>query len=124
MLCMESHAQPAAAAADPCHGLGTCDAGLSRAFELLGKRWSGVLLGTLSQHSASFSDLRRAVQGITDSVLSDRLSELAEAGLVLRSVTDNRPPSVSYSLTPAGTNLLPILGELSAWAEQNLAARG
>lgn len=97
-----------------------CDAGLARAFDFLGKRWNGVILGTLSNGPAGFADLRRGVGGITDSMLSDRLSELVDAGLIVRSVTDARPPSVTYSLSKSGTALLPVLDQLAAWAAENL----
>ena len=97
-----------------------CDAGIRRAFDFLGKRWSGVFLGTLSAGPAGFADLRRGVGAITDSVLSDRLVELAEAGLVERTVTQTRPPGVSYQLTEAGTQLLPILHQLGSWADAAL----
>jgi DNA-binding HxlR family transcriptional regulator len=102
----------------------TCDEGLVRAFDFLGKRWNGVILGSLSSGPAGFAELRRGVGGITDSMLSDRLTELAAAGLVARSVTDSRPPSVSYALTPTGLALLPILSQLASWAATNLPARG
>jgi DNA-binding HxlR family transcriptional regulator len=100
----------------------TCDAWLRRAFDLLGKRWNGVILGVLSHGPAGFSELRRAVGTITDSVLSDRLAELAAEGLVKRSVTDTRPPGVSYALTDAGAAILPVLDQLATWAHRNLAA--
>jgi DNA-binding HxlR family transcriptional regulator len=106
------------------HELQACDSGLARAFDFLGKRWNGVILGTLSLGTAGFADIRRGVGGITDSVLSDRLTELAAAGLVVRSVSDSRPPSVSYELTPAGQALLPVLEQLASWANTNLPARG
>jgi DNA-binding HxlR family transcriptional regulator len=106
------------------HELQACDTGLARAFDFLGKRWNGVILGTLSLGTAGFADIRRGVGGITDSVLSDRLSELTTAGLVLRSVSDSRPPGVSYELTPPGQALLPVLEQLAAWATVNLPARG
>ena len=54
-----------------------CDAGIRRAFDFLGKRWNGVILGTLSGGPTGFAELRRGVGAITDSVLSDRLVELA-----------------------------------------------
>jgi DNA-binding HxlR family transcriptional regulator len=111
-----SSAEPGAPAGD-CR---PCDAGLARAFEFLGKRWNGVILGTLRSGPAGFAELRRGVGAITDSVLSDRLSELAAAGLVLRSVSDDKPPSVSYELSGPGTALLPALDELSRWASENL----
>ena len=97
-----------------------CEAGLIRAFDFLGKRWNGVILGSLSGGPVGFAELRRVVGAISDSVLSDRLTELAEGGLVERSVTDARPPGVTYGLTPAGTALLPVLNQLAAWADANL----
>lgn len=69
---------------------------------------------------ASFSELRRAVSGISDSVLSERLTELAGAGLVIRSVESGPPIAVGYALTESGTALLPALTELTTWARQNL----
>jgi len=113
--CAEALAQAAA------HG--GCDVGLVRAFDLLGKRWNGIILGTLQSGPAGFADLRRGVGAITDSMLSDRLAELAEAGLIARTVTDTRPPGVSYALTAAGSALMPILQQLAGWAGDHLAAR-
>ncbi|CAM2857667.1 helix-turn-helix domain-containing protein [Prescottella defluvii] len=99
-----------------------CDAALARAFEFLGKRWNGVILATLLSGPAGFSELRRAVAGISDSVLSERLGALGKAGLVRRVVDDGPPIAVTYSLTPAGQALLPALREITAWATANLPA--
>jgi DNA-binding HxlR family transcriptional regulator len=103
------------------HDTHRCDAGLVRAFELLGKRWSGLVLGTLSSGPGGFSELSRALAPISDSVLSDRLNELVDAGLVTRSVSDGRPPSVSYGLTNAGAAIVPVLDQLARWATSHLA---
>jgi DNA-binding HxlR family transcriptional regulator len=100
----------------------SADAALVRAFDLLGKRWTGVVLGTLSGGSAGFRALARAVDGISDSMLSDRLSELTSAGLVARTVAEGPPLSVTYSLTDAGRALLPALEQITRWAEQHLPA--
>jgi DNA-binding HxlR family transcriptional regulator len=102
----------------------TCDAALARAFGFLGKRWNGVLLGALVQGPAGFAELRRAVAGISDSVLSERLSELAAAGLVQRTVEEGPPVAVTYRVTDAGLALVPALDALSSWAEANLPASG
>jgi DNA-binding HxlR family transcriptional regulator len=93
---------------------------LIRAFQFLGKRWNGIILATLLDGPAGFADLGRSVSGISDSVLSERLSELARAGLVQRTVTAGPPISVEYVLTPAGQALLPALRELTSWAAANL----
>jgi DNA-binding HxlR family transcriptional regulator len=91
-----------------------------RAFDLLGKRWTGVVLGTLSGGPAGFRALSRAVEGISDSVLSDRLSELTRTGLVTRTVDEGPPVAVGYALTDAGRALLPALEQISRWAEKHL----
>ena len=98
----------------------TCDSALVRAFGFLGKRWNGLIIGVLAGGPASFSGLRRAVGGISDSVLSDRLTELALAGLVQRTVDDGPPLAVSYQLTEAGSSLKPVLEQLAAWARESL----
>src|SRR5258707_5122710 len=100
---------------------GLADAALARAFDLLGKRWTGVVLGTLSGGPAGFRAISRAVEGISDSMLSDRLSGLCNAGLVTRTVGDGPPISVAYELTAAGRALLPALEQISRWAEEHLA---
>jgi DNA-binding HxlR family transcriptional regulator len=107
---------------DKDHKARACDAALTRAFRFLGKRWNGVILATLLPGSAGFAELKRAVDGICDSVLSERLHGLCEAGLVQRRVEDGPPVAVVYALTPAGQALLPVLEGLSAWATTNLPA--
>ena len=99
-----------------------CDAALARAFGFLGKRWNGVLLGSLVQGPAGFAELKRAVDGISDSVLSERLSELAQAGLVRRTVDAGPPVAVTYHATESGQALLPALDALTSWAVENLPA--
>jgi DNA-binding HxlR family transcriptional regulator len=107
--------------ADPAAAAPTaCDVGVRRAFDFLGKRWNGVILGTLSGGPLGFAELRRGVGSITDSVLSDRLNELVHVGLVARSVSEGRPPGVWYRLSPAGEHLLPVLHQLGQWAAVNL----
>jgi DNA-binding HxlR family transcriptional regulator len=106
-----------AAGADAC---ARGDAALARAFEFLGKRWNGVVLGNLSEGPAGFRELSRAVDGISDSVLSDRLSDLAEAGLIARTVDEGPPLAVSYALTDRGKALIPALAQISLWAQEHL----
>ena len=100
------------------------DESLVRAFDRRGTRWTGVLLGTLRSGPVGFRALARAVPGISDSVLSDRLGELTEAGLVARKVGEGPPVSVTYTLTEAGRALLPALEQIRRWAERHLNARG
>lgn len=98
-----------------------CDQGLAKAFAFLGKRWNGVLIGTLVEGPAGFAELARAIPGISESVLSDRLNELMKVGLISRTVREGPPIGVSYELTSRGAALAPVLHELARWAHENLS---
>src|ERR1700742_2159909 len=108
-------------AADQC--VPAADA-LGRAFQFLGKRWTAVVLGHLSAGPAGFRELSRAVSGVSDSVLSDRLSDLAAGGLVVRTVAAGPPVSVTYELTDRGRALMPALEQIALWADAHLPAEG
>lgn len=104
------------------HDLNRCDAAVTLAFSVLGKRWNGMIVSSLGGGPSTFVALRRAVAGISDTVLSDRLGELTDAGLVERSVDAGPPVTVAYALTDGGRGLLPILDQLGAWASATLAS--
>ncbi|MER7756531.1 helix-turn-helix domain-containing protein [Kitasatospora sp. NPDC097643] len=113
-------------ASEPCDGADqracfSVELALTRVFGLLGKRWTGLVVGVLNHGGpAYFSELRRAIPGISERMLSDRLTELADAGLVLREVDAGPPLRVSYRLTEAGLALRPALTELAVWADRHL----
>ncbi|GAA2286741.1 transcriptional regulator [Streptomyces ruber] len=114
-------------AAERNHDSAACkrvDGGISRVFGLLGKRWSGPIVAVLVDQPAHFADLRRAIPGISERMLSDRLAELGAAGLVLREVDEGPPLRVSYRLTEAGAALEPALRELGQWAKTHLPDAG
>jgi DNA-binding HxlR family transcriptional regulator len=102
--------------------LRACDAAVSLAFSVLGKRWNGMIVDALGQGPLSFAELRRTVTGISNAVLSDRLSALTEVTLVTRTVDVGPPVAVSYALTTGGERLLPLLEQLGQWAAENLQA--
>ncbi|MFD4583507.1 winged helix-turn-helix transcriptional regulator [Streptomyces sp. NPDC087659] len=105
------------------HGEHACrqvDGGITRVFGLFGKRWTGPIVSVLMQRPVYFAELRRAIPGISERMLSDRLTELAAAGLVVREVDEGPPLRVAYRLTDAGAALEPALKELGRWAESHL----
>jgi DNA-binding HxlR family transcriptional regulator len=100
--------------------VGICDAAITLAFSVLGKRWNGMILSVLGSGVTSFVGLRKAVSGISDTVLSERLLELADTGLVTRAVVEGPPITVRYELTTAGVELVPTISQLGLWAQRNL----
>jgi DNA-binding HxlR family transcriptional regulator len=89
------------------------------AVELIGKRWSGAILATLSDSDpCRFGELSQAVPGMSDRLLSQRLRELEQEGMVKRAVEPGSPVRVSYSLTEKGADLSPALRELGEWGRR------
>ncbi|QFZ72037.1 transcriptional regulator [Streptomyces fagopyri] len=108
-------------AVGPCREV---DSGMTRVFALLGKRWTGLVVAVLMQHPVHFTELRRAIPGISERMLSDRLSELVAAGLVAREVDEGPPLRVAYRLTEAGVALRPAFEALDLWARNHLSITG
>jgi DNA-binding HxlR family transcriptional regulator len=91
------------------------------AVELIGKRWTGVILRELMHGSVRFSDLRAAVPGLSDRLLSERLKELEAAGVVERRVFAETPVRIEYHLTPRGRDLESVVAAVSRWAQRWVA---
>lgn len=87
-----------------------------RAVELIGRRWTGAILFTLSDGAQRFVEIRATVPGVSDRLLSVRLKELEAAELVERNVHDSSPVKVSYALTEKGRSLTPVMESLQKWA--------
>ena len=98
-----------------------CEAHACLAFNLLGRRWMAHVISVLLRRPARFSELVKAIPGISERMLSARLQELVEAELVERRVQEGSPPTAVYSLTPRGESLRAALGQLEQWAEIALA---
>jgi DNA-binding HxlR family transcriptional regulator len=88
------------------------------AIELIGKRWTGAIVCALTEGPMRYGELGKAVPGLSDRLLSQRLRELEEEGLVERQVEAGAPVRVIYSLTEAGQQLDPVLSELKSWARR------
>jgi DNA-binding HxlR family transcriptional regulator len=88
------------------------------AIELIGKRWTGAIVCALTERPMRFGELGKVVPGLSDRLLSQRLRELEEEGLVQREVEAGSPVRVTYSLTDVGRDLGPSIHELKVWAKR------
>jgi DNA-binding HxlR family transcriptional regulator len=88
----------------------------TRAIELIGRRWNGAIVRALNNGIERFTDLANTVDGISFKMLTERLKELEEAGIVLRVVTPNRPVRVDYRLSEKGKALAETLRNIAEWA--------
>lgn len=87
------------------------------AVELIGRRWTGAILYALVGGPRFFRELKDAVPGVSDRLLSRRLRELEAEGLVEREVHAGPPARVSYRLSASGRGLEPAISELHRWAQ-------
>jgi len=88
------------------------------ASEVLCRRWTIILLRELLLGSTRFNDLRRCVPRISPSLLSQRLNELEEAGIVARQAIESEPGVSGYYLTEAGRDLRPVVEALGFWGQR------
>lgn len=86
---------------------------------VLNTRWALHVVHALSAEPLGFNELRRRVPGAGPSTLKQRLSELADAGLLHREVLDGSPPRTRYSLTARGEGLRPMFAEMTSWADRH-----
>jgi DNA-binding HxlR family transcriptional regulator len=88
------------------------------AVELVGRRWTGVILRTLLAGPARYFAIRAAIPDISDRMLSERLRELEAEGIVSRAVIPEVPVRVEYALTEKGRALESAIVAIATWAEQ------
>ena len=89
-----------------------------RASELIGRRWTGAIIYVLMKSRCRFAMLRDAIPEITDRMLSERLQELEQEGIVERTVVPETPVRVEYALTKKGRALTTAIDAISDWADK------
>ena len=94
----------------PCRGI----------LDLIASKWSTLIIGRLEEGAMRFGELRRAIPGVTQKMLTQTLRKLEENGLVDRAVHPTRPPKVEYSLTEVGVSVTSPLAAVRSWAEAHL----
>jgi DNA-binding HxlR family transcriptional regulator len=86
----------------------------------LADKWAVLIVSRLAAGTLRFAELRRAVDGISQKMLTSTLRDLERDGLIKRKLYASVPPKVEYSLTPLGGSLVNKVEELCAWAEANV----
>lgn len=89
-----------------------------KAVKLLGKPWTGLILRVLGRGPARFTTIAGQVRKLSDRVLSERLKELEQQGVVHRHVVPTTPVKIEYSLTEKGHALQHVLDALQEWADR------
>ena len=89
-----------------------------KAMQVLGKKWTCLILRCLLAEPKRFTEISGYVDGLSDRLLSQRLQELEEGGIVKRSVFDRKPVVVEYSLTPKGQAFRRVAEAIQEWADE------
>lgn len=87
------------------------------AFEMLGKRWTGLIIRTLMDGPKRFKDISKMIPSMSDRMLTERFKELEEGGFLIRRVYPEIPVRIEYELTDKGIALKQVMDEVQKWAE-------
>ncbi len=99
--------------------------GTDAALDVVSGKWKGLILWELHDHGVRrFAELRRALPGVSEKMLTQHLREMEADGLVHREVYAEVPPKVEYSLTETGASLNKALGPLGEWGRERLRREG
>jgi DNA-binding HxlR family transcriptional regulator len=88
------------------------------AFELLGKRWTGLIIRVLLTGPKRFKDISDLIPSMSDRMLSERFKELEAAVMIIRHVYPETPVRIEYELTDKGRALEPAMNEVQKWADK------
>jgi DNA-binding HxlR family transcriptional regulator len=86
--------------------------------ELIGSKWTALIVHDLSEGPRRFTELEHACPGISPRTLSERLHMLEEQGICLRASYPESPPRVEYELTEKGRSMLPIIEEMRTFGHE------
>jgi DNA-binding HxlR family transcriptional regulator len=93
------------------------------AMEVLAKPWNGLIIAVLEEGPLRFSEVSARLPAIGDRMLTARLKELAERGLVARRVEPGPPVRVSYTLTEVGRGFHEVADSIRKWGQSLVAVR-
>lgn len=88
------------------------------AFELLGKRWNGLIIRSLLSGCKRFSDIQEIIPTLSARMLTERFRELEELAIITRSVYAEMPVRIEYELTEKGRDLEKTMDEIQKWGEK------
>lgn len=87
------------------------------AIEFIGKRWMGAVIYSLLQGPKRYNEIISSIPGISDRLLTERLRDLENEGLIIKKIIANSPKKVEYELTPAGKDLEEVILVIMKWVQ-------
>ena len=88
---------------------------IASAMDIIGNKWTALILRDLFSGPKRFCELEKSVGGINPRTLSQRLDDLEKYGIITKQSFAEVPPRTEYTLTQKGKDLLPVLKQMAAW---------
>ena len=88
------------------------------AFDLLGKKWTGLIIMVLMNGPSRFCEIRDVIPELSDRMLTERFKELEKLGVLKRSVYPETPVRIEYELTEKGFDLKSTFDEIQKWSDK------
>ncbi|MEM9544785.1 MAG: helix-turn-helix domain-containing protein [Bacteroidota bacterium] len=86
----------------------------------IGGKWKPIILFLISKGGNRFGILQRGIDGISKQMLTKQLRELESDGILSRKIFAEIPPRVEYTITELGNSLMPVIGSMKKWGEQQM----
>jgi DNA-binding HxlR family transcriptional regulator len=91
---------------------------IASAMEIIGNKWTALILRDLSAGPKRFGELEKSVGSINPRTLSQRLDDLERHAIITKTSFAEVPPRIEYALTPKGEDLVPVLEAMAAWGDR------
>jgi len=98
------------------------DGCIATAMQIIGAKWTALILRDLYDGQKRFGELERSLAGVSPRTLSQRLNDLEHCGIISKQSFAEAPPRTAYSLTEKGQDLVPVLQQMAAWGDKYYAA--
>jgi|SRR6185437_8671069 len=94
------------------------DGCIATAMQIIGAKWTALILRDLYEGPKRFGELERSLLGVSPRTLSQRLDDLEHCGIITKQAFAEVPPRTEYSLTDKGQDLVPVLQQMAAWGDK------
>lgn len=88
------------------------------AMALLGKKWTGLIIRVLMGGPKRFKEIKQQIPDMSDRMLTERMKELEESGILIRHVYPDIPVRIEYTLSEKGEELEPVIVSIQNWGER------
>ena len=93
---------------------------ITKSVEIIGGKWKPIILWVLRDGPLRYSEINKEIEGVSEKVLSQQLTQLEQADVITRNVEYEKPPKVFYQLSELGKSFVPVLETMADWSRENL----